>query len=169
MYSRYTPNPEGGFDRKIIPDPPALPRKTGGREETAETERQPASSVRQEPGAARQKAASQGRVRAGNRESETRNREPETRNRDPDHGMAASETAPCTHLISPPRPPPRPRPEAREPGRCRCDSPGLLAGFLPQGINTEELLILAVLILAMKQDGATTTELLIAAAVYLWF
>ena len=162
MYSRYTPNPEGGFDRKIIPDPPALPRKTGGREETAETERQPASSVRQEPGAARQKAASQGRVRAGNRE-------PETRNRDPDHGMAASETAPCTHLISPPRPPPRPRPEAREPGRCRCDSPGLLAGFLPQGINTEELLILAVLILAMKQDGATTTELLIAAAIYLWF
>ena len=83
--------------------------------------------------------------------------------------MAASETAPCTHLISPPRPPPRPRPEAREPGRCRCDSPGLLAGFLPQGINTEELLILAVLILAMKQDGATTTELLIAAAIYLWF
>ncbi len=162
MYSRYTPNPEGGFDRKVIPDPPALPQKAGGREKTAETERQPASSVPQEPGGASRKAAAQGRMGA-------EIWEPENRNRVPRPGPAASETAPCAHLFSPPRPPPRPRPEAREPGRYRCDSPGLLGGFLPKGINTEELLILAVLILAMKQDGASTTELLIAAAIYLWF
>lgn len=47
-------------------------------------------------------------------------------------------------------------------------SAGLLARLLPRGINTEDLLILAVLLLAMKQDGAAPTELLIAAALYLW-
>lgn len=45
---------------------------------------------------------------------------------------------------------------------------GLLGGLLPRGLDTEDLLILAVLLLAMKQDGATGIELLIAAGLYLW-
>lgn len=44
---------------------------------------------------------------------------------------------------------------------------GPLDRLLPRGLDTEELLILAVLLLAMKQDGAENAELLIAAALYL--
>ena len=43
---------------------------------------------------------------------------------------------------------------------------GLLGRLLPRGLDTEDLLVLAVLLLAMKQDGAAPAELLIAAALY---
>ncbi|MBQ1589296.1 MAG: hypothetical protein II106_01110 [Oscillospiraceae bacterium] len=43
---------------------------------------------------------------------------------------------------------------------------GGLGGLL-RGLDTEDMLILAVLLLAMKEDGAGKTELLIAAALYL--
>lgn len=43
---------------------------------------------------------------------------------------------------------------------------GGLGGLL-HGLDTEDMLILAVLLLAMKEDGAGKTELLIAAALYL--
>ena len=45
---------------------------------------------------------------------------------------------------------------------------GSLGRLLPRGLDTEELLVLAVLLLAMKQEGAAPVELLIAAALYLW-
>ena len=44
---------------------------------------------------------------------------------------------------------------------------GPLGRLLPRGLDTEDLLVLAVLLLAMKQDGAAGLELLIAAALYL--
>ncbi len=43
---------------------------------------------------------------------------------------------------------------------------GNLGGLL-RGLDTEDFLILAVLLLARKQDGASTTDLLITAALYL--
>jgi hypothetical protein len=43
-----------------------------------------------------------------------------------------------------------------------------LGQLLPHGLDTEDLLILAVLLLSMKQDGASPTELLIAAGLYFW-
>ena len=44
----------------------------------------------------------------------------------------------------------------------------LLGRLLPRGLDTEDLLVLAVLLLAMKQNGAAPTELLIAFVLYLW-
>lgn len=45
---------------------------------------------------------------------------------------------------------------------------GLLAQLLPHGLDAEDLLILSILLLSMKQDGASPTELLIAAGLYFW-
>ena len=45
---------------------------------------------------------------------------------------------------------------------------GLLAQLLPHGLDNEDLLILAILLLCMKQDGASPTELLMAAGLYFW-
>lgn len=45
---------------------------------------------------------------------------------------------------------------------------GLLAQLLPHGLDTEDLLVLSILLLSMKQDGASPTELLIAAGLYFW-
>lgn len=69
------------------------------------------------------------------------------------------------HHPEPPRPPgPRQGPMGRPPPG---GFPGGGIGALLRGLDTEDLLILAVLLLAMKNDGATGTELLIAAALYL--
>ncbi|MCR5552139.1 MAG: hypothetical protein K6F19_03355 [Oscillospiraceae bacterium] len=43
---------------------------------------------------------------------------------------------------------------------------GNLGGLL-RGLDTEDFLILAILLLARKQDGASTAEMLITAALYL--
>lgn len=45
---------------------------------------------------------------------------------------------------------------------------GILGRLLPRGLDTEDLLVLAVLLLAMKQDGAAGLELLITAVLYLY-
>ena len=42
-----------------------------------------------------------------------------------------------------------------------------LSRLLPRGLDAEELLILAVLLLAMQEGGASRTELLLAAVLYL--
>lgn len=69
------------------------------------------------------------------------------------------------HPPGPPRPPgPRPGPVGRPPP---CGPPGGGIVALLRGLDTEDFLILAVLLLAMKNDGASGTELLIAAALYL--
>lgn len=78
----------------------------------------------------------------------------------------------------PPRHAPPPRPPVRPPGPINgpplgglgglLGPDGLLGRLLPRALDTEDLLILAVLLLAMKQDGANPMELLIAAGLYLW-
>ena len=69
------------------------------------------------------------------------------------------------HHPGPPSPPgPRPGPMGRPPPG---GFPGGGIGALLRGLDTEDFLILAVLLLAMKNDGASGTELLIAAALYL--
>lgn len=68
------------------------------------------------------------------------------------------------------RPPEAPhRPPSRPPGGPPMPLGGLLGnlGGLLRGLDTEDFLILAVLLLARKQDGASTAELLITAALYL--
>ena len=132
MYSRYTPNGNGGYDRRELPD---------------------AGDLRQ------------------------------AQSRPP---------PPPPEEHSPPPPPPaagRPGPEARPapgsgPGGARPPglrpapppSPlgglsglgGLLSQLLPHGLDSEDLLILAILLLCMKQDGASPTELLMATGLYFW-
>ncbi len=68
------------------------------------------------------------------------------------------------------RPPEAPHhPPSRPPGGPPMGPGGLLGnlGGLLRGLDTEDFLILAVLLLARKQDGASTAELLITAALYL--
>lgn len=71
-----------------------------------------------------------------------------------------------------PPPIPRPRPPRQLPPpqgpRPSGGRGGLLAGLLPHGLDSEDLLVLAVLLLSMKQDGAGPTELLMAAGLYFW-
>ena len=69
------------------------------------------------------------------------------------------------HHPGPPSPPgPRPGPMGRPPPG---GFPGGGIGALLRGLDTEDFLILAILLLTMKNDGASGTELLIAAALYL--
>ena len=68
---------------------------------------------------------------------------------------------------APPRPGPGWGPPGPPPGLPGLD--GLLGRLLPRGLDAEDLLVLAVLLLAMRQDGAPGTELLLAAAIYIWF
>lgn len=150
MYSRYIPNQSGGYDRRLVPDPPPpaapAPGPPPGRP----------SPPPEPPGS------------------------PPT---PPSGPPRRPESAP----VGPPpgRPPPGPRPlfgdspvgggfRPQGPGR---GGPGLPGGLfapggplgrlLPRSPDTEDLLILAVLLLAMKEDGAASLELLIAAALYL--
>lgn len=74
----------------------------------------------------------------------------------------------------PPEAPHRPQeaphhPPSRPPGGPPMPLGGLLGnlGGLLRGLDTEDFLILAILLLARKQDGASTAELLITAALYL--
>lgn len=129
MYSRYTPNENGGFDRRQLPDEADL-RAAQGRAPPPEA---PPES------------------RADNRETEPQPLSvPRFRVRRP---------APVgAHIVRP-----QPTPFG---GLLGAD--GLLGQLLPHGLDSEDLLILAVLLLSMKQDGASPTELLIAAGLYFW-
>ena len=71
---------------------------------------------------------------------------------------------PQHHPGPPSRPGTRPGPMGRPPPG---GFPGGGIGMLLRGLDTEDFLILAVLLLTMKNDGASGTELLIAAALYL--
>ena len=88
--------------------------------------------------------------------------------RPPRPQMGPSGPPPRPQMGPPPRPRPGPPgPGPRFPASGFLGPEGLLGRLLPRGLDAEELLILAVLLLAMKQDGAGSTELLIAAALYL--
>lgn len=133
MYSRYTPNDRGGYERRSVPD--AWERepenRDSGQRREAETQGAEAAAAPLRPGG-----------------------------HDP----------PRARRPGPPQtfPPPRPGPPPQGfpiPGLFGPE--GLLNRVLPRAADTEELLILAILLLSMKQDGAGGTELLIAAALYL--
>ena len=73
--------------------------------------------------------------------------------------------------VPPPRPGPvqpvRPSPPGRPPPRpLFSPGSGLFQGLL-RGLDTEDLLVLAILALAMKEDGADKTVIWIAVALYL--
>jgi hypothetical protein len=138
MYSRYIPRPDGGYDRRFVPDPPVEPQATGNRQQATGDGENKLPPESDPPG-------------------------PPLRPPTP-AGVESHGPRPAA-----PRPPPRPSVfgTVRPPGGLFGPN-GLLGGLLPRGIDTEDLLILAVLLLAMKQDGAAPMELLIAAALYLW-
>lgn len=154
MYSRYTPNAAGGFDRTRVPDP--LPQPTGDRtaapaDNPEETDDPRERSVRGDA------AQPSGPPRA---EKNRAAGSPPGRPVPPSRTVPPAGAAPGRPFV-PPRPP-SPGPPGDPPG-----FGGLPGRLLPRIRDTEELLILAVLLLAMKQDGAGSAELLIAAALYL--
>lgn len=141
MYSRYTPNASGGFDRRQLPDEADL-------------------------------RAAQGRAPPLPPEY--------SQNPPPDPptpavpGALGPSPRPMRFRPAPPRRPPSagsgsPGPSAPPPILGGLLGPdGLLGQLLPHGLDAEDLLILAILVLSMKQDGASATELLIAAGLYFW-
>ena len=150
MYSRYTPNASGGFDRRQLPDEADLRAAQG---------RAPPSDGRQN---AECKMQNEG---AGNEKTD-----PSTPLRSAQDDCVGAHTVrpPIPHPHQPP-PPPGIHPPPPPPlfgGLLGPD--GLLGQLLPHGLDTEDLLILAILLLSMKQDGASPTELLIAVGLYLW-
>ncbi len=140
MYSRYTPNASGGFDRRQLPDEADL-RAAQGRASPP----QPPDSV-------------------------ILNEVKNPFSSSPNTGCPR----PMRFRPHPPRPPQPPGPGF--PGSSApppilgglLGSEGLLRQLLPRGLDSEDLLILAILLLSMKQDGATATELLIAVGLYFW-
>ena len=158
MYSRYIPNRDGGYDRRLVPDRPRPEPPVG-----AAIGRPPEAS--------------------GNRPPPTGAGVPDSPPLRPPHPVGAGSPGPRFRAESdvpagPRHAVPRPPPRSPVPGTFRppMDSPGsllgpngLLGSLLPRGLDTEDLLVLAVLLLAMKQDGAPPLELLIAAAIYLMF
>ena len=150
MYSRYTPNASGGFDRRQLPDEADLRAAQG---------RAPPSDGRQNAECKMQNGG------AGNGETD-----PSTPLRSAqDDRVGAHTVRPPVPHPPPPQPPPGIHPPPPPPlfgGLLGPD--GLLGQLLPHGLDTEDLLILAILLLSMKQDGASPTELLIAVGLYLW-
>ena len=127
MYSRYTPNASGGFDRRQLPDEADL-RAAQGRAPPAD----------------------------GMQNADSRMHNAECIMQNEETGKVGA------HSVRPPGPPPPPiLGGLLGPG-------GVLGQLLPHGLDTEDLLILAILLLSMKQDGASPTELLIAVGLYLW-
>lgn len=168
MYSRYTPNANGGFDRRQLPDEADL-RAAQGRapppvqEHNTDTPIPPISSAGAKfSGPPPASAAPIGA------------------------GSPAPPPRPIRFRPGPPRRPPsagagfygpQPAPSvpvgAGIPGLSSVlggmlGPNGLLGQLLPHGLDSEDLLILAVLLLSMKQDGASPTELLIALGLYFW-
>ena len=78
---------------------------------------------------------------------------------------ATGQEAPA--ILPPRRAPTGHPPSGSSPGRLP-DLGETLARLLPKGLDTEDLLILAVLLLSLKQDGADPIQLLIAIGIYLW-
>ena len=161
MYSRYTPNENGGYDRRELPDAADL-RLAQSRPPPPGTEEHSPPPPQVGPPA---------EVQPG----------PEKRGaRQPEAPPAAGKPGPEAPRFAPP-----PSPDNRRPLRIRPGPPsglqpppplfggllgpgGLLSQLLPHGLDSEDLLILAILLLCMKQDGAGPTELMIAAGLYFW-
>lgn len=125
MYSRYTPNENGGYDRRMLPDEADLQAAQSRPPPPAPDEHIPPLRPGPSP---------------------------------------APPPTPPRPAPGPPHVPPGPPPFFGGPAGLA----GLLSQLLPHGLDTEDLLILAVLLLSMKQDGAGPVELLTAAAIYLW-
>lgn len=157
MYSRYIPNANGGYERRQVPDsvrrlatqPPA-PEAAHSPEPTAE----PAAPIR--PGGHDPPPAPpQGPRRGG---------PPPAMRPVPPHGGPGFRSPPPFGAPRPGGGPPN-----GLPGLGPLPGPdGLLGRLLPRGLDAEDLLVLAVLLLAMKQDGASGTELLLAAGLYMF-
>ena len=130
MYSRYTPNAHGGYDRRPMPD-------------------------------AWEQEAEQG---SGKREEGTKATPIHPGGHDPPRparpGPFMPDSPPWPRQIPPGQPPVFPIPGLFGPE-------GLLNRVLPRAADAEELLILAILLLSLKQDGASGMELMVAAALYL--
>ena len=153
MYSRYIPNEQGGFDRRRVPEP-----TNGGGKQTGDGARQSADSRQQRPQSA-----------PGGHDPPPRPAGPPAQ---PQRSPAAPGPAvPGAFRPGPGRPRPGPPPGMRPGGfqlpGALFGSGGLLGGLLPRGLDADDLLILAVLLLAMRQDGAAGTELLLAGVLYL--
>lgn len=158
MYSRYTPNADGGFDRRQFPDAADL-RTAQGRSPPPEPEavsqpplaESPPEPVPPEP---RQ-------LRRPNPFSDSADRRPLRFRPGPGSRIPGSGNKgpgdPSPAAPGPPLPP-----------GLLGGSEGLLSQLLPHGLDSEDLLILAILLLSMKQDGVGATELLIAIGIYLW-
>lgn len=177
MYSRYTPNADGGFDRRQFPDAADL-RTAQGRSPPSEPEEPREREVRGESASASPEQPSEA----------SRYQSPVPGWRSPPQPNPRN-SRPMRFRPGPGRRAPGGGPDAGVPGRPpgtgipSVSSPnpslpplfgglmgpgGLLAQLLPHGLDSEDLLILAILLLSMKQDGASPTELLIAAGLYFW-
>ena len=139
MYSRYVPNAAGGFERRRIPEASDLSRTQPAGR--AERSAEPGPDSAPPPPAAPRRDAPP---------------EPAAARRPGGPGPPRSHAAPGDRRL-------RPSGGTGLPGGAP------LGWLLPRGLDAEDLLILAVLLLAMRQDGATGTELLIAAGIYLLF
>ncbi len=177
MYSRYTPNASGGFDRRQLPDEADLraaqgraPPSDGMQNAECKMQNEGAGNGETDPSTPL-RSAQDDRVGAHSvRPSATQ--------------MGGQDDCVGAHTVRPPvphphQPPPPPHPPSQPPPGIHPPPPppilggllgpeGLLGQLLPHGLDTEDLLILAVLLLSMKQDGASPTELLIAAGLYFW-
>ena len=174
MYSRYVPNVQGGFDRHRVPDrteraaPPPQPSPLPQQSPPPPPRPPQAPSSRPQQSPPPPEAAERGNGPSG---------APDPRRRPgpspPPHSGGQGPPRPDGAVrpgVPPFRPEP-PRPFGPVPGQGVLSGlfgpEGALGRLFPRGLDAEELLVLAVLLLAMKQDGAGTTELLIAAALYL--
>lgn len=155
MYSRYTPDGLGGYDRQRIPDGEEL-RAAQGRSPPPvpqEAPLEPPPPLAAPP----PETPPPGPVRGSPPGQGPRGR-PMRLRRGP--GLGSGHGPPAA---------PGPPGPAAPPIRSGLLGPGgLLSQLLPNGLDSEDLLILAVLLLSMKQDGAAPIELLIAAGLYLW-
>ena len=84
---------------------------------------------------------------------------------EPDRSSVFRPPKPPEPRTPPPGRPPGPFPGARPPGRP--NPGGLLQGLLPRGLDADDLLILAILVLAMRSGGADALTVAMAAGLYL--
>ena len=154
MYSRYIPKENGGYERRELPDAADL--------RAAQSRPPPQAPTDLDPPLPRPP------TEAGPGPEERAAPPPEAPSAAPNSGPGSRRFPgfPPGTASPPPRPGP---PPSRSPLPGVLPGPGgLLAQLLPHGLDSEDLLILAILLLCMKQDGASPTELLMATGLYFW-
>ncbi|MBQ1409907.1 MAG: hypothetical protein IIY94_01330 [Oscillospiraceae bacterium] len=167
MYSRYTPNPKGGFNRRQLPDEADLRAAQGRAPPSVPEQNQspPPPSVlaaEETPGAQFKPHAPVEAESPGPPPRPMRFRPaPPRRPTSAGAGFYGPQPAPSAPVGAG-----SPGPSSVLGGMLGPN--GLLGQLLPHGLDSEDLLILAVLLLSMKQDGASPTELLIAVGLYFW-